>query len=150
MPDLLLVLWSVITFVFALIELLKLQGSFFPFALGGLGSVIAWAAGFDLTVQVIVFVAVSALAFLLLRPLFLRLAAKNATRHVRGIDLLVGLEGVVIQKVDGPAGKGMVEVDGRAVQALPVDRQQKYNVGDRIVVTAVEDNTLIVKKARKR
>lgn len=148
--DVIIAIWSGIIFIFGIIEMVKLTGDFFHFSLGGLAALICYFLGFELLVQVIAFVAVAGVSFLLLRPLFIRLADRNATAHEVGLDLLVGLEGLVISKVDMDAGTGRVDINGRPVKAVPVDPSQKYNVGDRVVATGLDGDHLIVKKARKR
>lgn len=145
-----ILLWGFITFGFAIAELVLLRGDFFHFSLGGVGAIICHVQGLDFTVQAAVFVVVSGLSFLLLRPLFRKVAAKNATVHEEGLDLLVGLEGRVIQKIDMDVGTGRIDVNGRPVKAIPVDPQQKYNVGDRVESTGLDGDRLIVRKARKR
>jgi membrane protein implicated in regulation of membrane protease activity len=150
MPDLLLVAWSLVIFGFGIAEYLRMDGNCFPFALGGLGGIVAWGLKMELLVQGAAFVVVSALAFLLLRPLYKRVLDDSTTKHAEGLDLLVGLEAKVIAKVGGDDDTGRVEINGIAAKAVPVDPQQKYNVGDRIVVTALDEDTLVVKKAKKR
>lgn len=142
--------WTVVLFAFAIAEMVKLTGNFFHFTLGGVAAIVAYLLGYDILIQIIAFAVVTGLSFLLLRPLFLRFANKNATVHEAGLDLLVGLEGKVIAKIDMSADSGRVDINGRPVKAIPVDPQQKYNVGDRIVVTGLEGDKLIVKKAKKR
>lgn len=144
-----ILLWGFITFGFAIAELVLLRGDFFHFSLGGVGAIICHVLDLDILIQVAVFVVVSGLSFLLLRPLFRKIAEKNATVHEEGLDLLVGLEGKVIQKIDMDAGTGRVDINGRPVKAVPADPQQKYNVGDLMVVTALDGDKLVVKKAKK-
>ena len=143
-------LWTVVLFVSALVEMLKLTGNFFHFSLGAIAALVCYVLGLDFIIQVVAFAAVTGLSFLLLRPVFIRVANKNATKHEQGLDLLVGFEGKVISKIDVQANTGRVDINGRAAKAIPVDPQQKYNVGDRVVVTGLEGDKLIVKKARKR
>lgn len=143
-------LWGLILFACAIAEMVTLRGNLFHFSVGAAGAAACFALGQDFVVQVIVFAVLTALSFLLLRPLFLRISSRNAVKHEVGLDLLVGLEGKVIAKVDVDAGTGRVDINGRPVKAVPVDPKQKYNVGDRIVVTGLDGDMLIVKKALKR
>ncbi|MDO4889977.1 MAG: NfeD family protein [Coriobacteriaceae bacterium] len=148
--NLVLGIWGFILFLFAIIEMVQLRGIFFHFSLGALAAIVCYVMNLELTVQIAAFAIVTAVSFLLLRPLFLRFARKNATVHEEGLDLLVGFEGKVIAKIDVSAGTARVEINGRPVKAVPVDPQQKYNVGDRVVVTGLDGDQLIVKKAKKR
>ena len=145
-----ILLWGFIVFGFGIAELVLLRGNFFHFSLGGVAAVVCLMLGIEFPIQVAAFVVVTGLSFLLLRPLFNRIADKNATVHEEGLDLLVGLEGKVIQKIDMDAGTGRIDINGRPVKAIPVDPLQKYNVGDRVEATGLEGDQLIVRKARKR
>ena len=147
--DPVLIAWGVALFIFALVELLQLRGNFFSFALGSIGALVCWALGLSIPIQIGAFVVVTALSFLLLRPLFVRQADKNTKRHAEGIEEFIGMDGKVIQKVDANSRTGRVEIDGRPVKALPVDRAQKYNVGDHIEVVDVDDDFLVIRKYRK-
>ena len=147
--DPILIGWGAALFVLALIEMLQLRGNVFPFALGAAGAFICRLLNVDILIQVVVFAIVSALSFLLIRPIFIRKADQNAKRHATGIEEFIGADGQVIQKVDGNSRTGRVEIDGRPVKALPVDPNQKYNVGDHIEVVDVEDDFLVVRKYRK-
>ena len=145
-----IVLWGIILFGFAIAELVKLNGNLFHFAIGAAGALVCYLLGLDFIIQVVAFAALTALSFLLLRPLFLRFSERNATVHEVGLDLLVGQEGKVISKIDVSADSGRVDINGRPVKAVPVDPQQKYNVGDRVVVTGLDGDKLVVRKAKKR
>ena len=145
-----ILLWGFIIFGFGIAELVLLRGNFFHFSLGGVAAVICLVLGIEFPIQVAAFVVVTALSFLLLRPLFQKVAARNATVHEEGLDLLVGFQGKVISKIDVAADTGRVDINGRAVKAIPVDPQQKYNVGDSVVVTGLEGDKLVVKRAKKR
>ena len=147
--SLILALWSAIIMAFGIVELVKLSGNFFHFSIGGLCALACNLLGFDFVIQVVAFAVATGLSFLVLRPLFRRMAAKNATVHEEGLDLLIGLEGKVIAKIDMDAGTGRIDINGRPVKAIPVDPQQKYNVGDLVEVTDLEGDQLVVRTARQ-
>lgn len=147
--NLLFALWSVLGLVFLALEYWRMDGNFFSFGIGAIGGVVAWVLGYGFPLQAAAFAVVSLLSFLLLRPPFRKRLLKSESSHAEGLDLLVGLEGTVIAKIAGTARPGRVEVRGRAAKAVPVDPQQQYNVGDRIVVTAVDDDALVVKKMKR-
>lgn len=148
--SLIVVLWGIVLFGCGIGEMVVLRGNLFHFSLGALGAVICYLLGFDIPVQIAVFAVVTLVSFLVLKPLFIKLSSRNETVHEEGLDLLVGLEGKVISKIDMDAGTGRVDIDGRPVKAIPVDPQQKYNVGDRIYVTGLDGDRLVVRKAKKR
>lgn len=143
-------LWGLILFGFAIAEMVMLRGNLFHFAVGAACAIVCYALGLDFPIQVAAFAVGTVLSFLLLRPMFLRFSERNATVHEEGLDLLVGFEGKVINKVDMQAGTGRIDVNGRPVKAVPVDPQQKYNVGDRVEITAIDGDMAVVRKAKKR
>lgn len=150
MFNLVLGLWGVVVFLTAIIEFIQLRGNFFPFTLGGLAGVASYLAGFDIPIQLAAFSLVSAFGFISLRPMFKQIAKQNSSRHLKGMDKLVGKTGTVIRKVEGFSDRGIVDVDGRPCPAIPSDPAQKYNVGDEVHVTAFENGFLVVKKEKKR
>lgn len=148
--NLLFALWSALALLFLILEYWRMSGNLFSFGLGSVAGVFAWVLGQDFPIQLAAFAVVSAISFLLLRPLYRRKLADSESSHAEDLDLLVGLEGSVISKIAGEDNPGRVQVRGRAAKAIPVDPQQQYNVGDRIVVTEVILDTLVVKKAKRR
>ena len=143
-------LWGLVLFGFAIAEMVSLRGNCFHFSLGAIAALTCYYTGHDVPVQIGAFVLVSAISFLVLRPLFRKIANKNSVRHEEGLDELVGLEGKVIAKIDVDADTGRVEVEGRPVKAIPEDPRQKYNVGDHVLVTDYDGDLLIVKKLPKK
>lgn len=148
-PDLILVLWSVVAFAFFVLEYWRMSGNFLAFAIGALGALAAWVLGQDMLIQVAVFAVLSIVSFLLIRPLYQRKLFNSSKSHAEGLELLVGREGTVISKIAGAESPGRVDIDGRPAKAIPVDPQQRYNVGDRVVVKDLDGDTLVVKKAKR-
>ena len=85
--------------------------------------------------QVVVFLGVSFLTLLLVRPM----AQKYVNdRHVAtNADRVIGREAVVIQKIDNLEGQGQVSVSG-AVWTARSQEEQVIPVGERVRVLRIE------------
>ncbi len=142
--------WGLILFGFAIAEMVSLRGNCFHFSLGAIAALACYYTGLDVPMQIGAFALVTLVSFLALRPLFRKVAMQNSSRHEEGLDELVGREGKVIAKIDADADTGRVDIDGRPVKAVPEDTRQKYNIGDRIIVTGLDGDMLIVKKPSKK
>lgn len=105
------------------------------FAVGALAALVACAADAPMLVQVVVFLGVSFLTLLLVRPM----AQKYVNdRHVAtNADRVIGREAVVIQKIDNLEGQGQVSVSG-AVWTARSQEEQVIPVGERVRVLRIE------------
>ena len=105
------VLWLIALIVFAVGEAITVGLTSVWFAVGALGALIAAGFGAALWLQVVVFLALSGVTLLLVRPLakkFLtpRYQATNA-------DRVIGKTAIVIQDIDNIEGKGQVNISGQ-------------------------------------
>lgn len=148
-PAVWVVIWLTITAGFGIGEL-SMAGSFFllPFAAGSLVAAIVSLIGAPLVVSFPLFLAVSFVAFLGLRPVAKRLDA--ATPDVAGIgsNRLVGVTGSVIEEIpSGPAATtGMVRVGSEEWRADTVN-DLGLPVGAKIRVIEVRGTRLLVEPA---
>jgi membrane protein implicated in regulation of membrane protease activity len=113
--------WLVAGTLFAVGEMLS-PGSFFlaPFAVGALVAAVLAFAGVSITVEWIVFLAVSIGTLFLLRPVARRLD-RNALDHGVGARRLVGTRATVLRAIPGNAELGLVRVDREEWRAQSTD-----------------------------
>ena len=115
-------IWLIVGFLFVAIELATPTLFFLNLALGALfGAVTAYFIP-DLTTQVIVFVAVSSVSLLFLRPLLLK--HRTAKPEEMGIEgKYIGHEAQVIQKIgeEGTNGVGKIKIYGEVWDAKTED-----------------------------
>jgi membrane protein implicated in regulation of membrane protease activity len=108
-------LWGVIWLVVAAaagVGEIFLAGSFFllPFAAGGLAASLASFLGASLALSWLIFVCVTFVSFLAMRPLARRMNAVESPARV-GANRLVGEHGIVLTTIPGgPAEIGMVRI----------------------------------------
>lgn len=111
------------------------------FAVGALAALVSSFFVPSLTVQVVIFLIVSCLAFALLRPLVKkhftpRTEATNAQRFI-------GAEAVVTQTIDNLAATGQVSLKGQTWTARSRDNVP-LEPGTRVTVLAIEGVKVIV------
>ena len=107
--------WLALVIFFAIIEGVTPQLVSIWFAGGALVSLIVSLFGAPLWVEVIVFVAVSAILLILTRPLVKRRFAKQIVKT--NADALVGGEAVVTQAIDNVEGVGLAKIMGQVWSA---------------------------------
>jgi membrane protein implicated in regulation of membrane protease activity len=122
------------------------QGGFYllPFALGAAVAAVVSVLGVGALLSVLVFVAVSAIIVLTLRPV--------ARRHRRlgpairtGAAALVGKRAMVIERIANDEGVGCVRIDGGEVwTARSFDDDQVIEAGERVEVVEIRGATALV------
>jgi membrane protein implicated in regulation of membrane protease activity len=135
------VLWLVVAVVFGIGEVLTAGFFLAPFAIGALVATVVSVAGGGFVVSGLVFLVVSTLALVALRPI--------ATRHMRlpaqlrtGTAALVGRHATVIEQVS-EAG-GCVRLDGEVWTARPYDEDEVIEPGTRVHVMEIRGATALV------
>lgn len=135
------VLWIVVAVLFAVVEMATTTLFVGPFALGALAGAAADAAGAGLVGQIAVFLAVSAAAFTIVRPIARRhLHAPAAART--GTDRLIGAGAVVLEPVSGQGGA--VKIEGEVWSARAYDEDAVLAVGSRVTVIEIRGATALV------
>ena len=109
---------------------------------GGPGRLIVSLLGGQLWLQAAVFLAVSAIALALTRPLSKRLL--NRRRERTNADRVVGAAGLVTQDVDNVRATGRVSVMGNSWSARSVQPEGRIPAGTRVRVHAIEGVKLLV------
>lgn len=133
--------WLIFAIAMAVLEGVTVQLVSVWFAVGGLAACVASLFTDSLIIEVIVFVAVSAIALAVTRPLVKKLKQRSA--QPTNADRFVGKTGVVITAVDNSIPQGMVKVDNekwtaRSVSGEPIEE------GATVIITAIEGVKLMV------
>src|SRR5689334_5503938 len=96
-------LWLILAVVFAAIEIVTTTLFVGPFAVGALAAMFADLVGAGDVAELVVFLAVSAVAFLIVRPIALR--HRRMPPQIRtGTDALVGASATVLEPVTRDGG----------------------------------------------
>jgi membrane protein implicated in regulation of membrane protease activity len=114
-----------------------------PFALGALVAALASVAGAGGIVAAVVFLAVSLLVLLALRPL--------ARQHRRlppsirtGAAALVGRDAIVLERIANDEGVGCVRIDGEVWTARSFDDGEIIDAGRHVQVVEIRGATALV------
>ena len=137
--------WLVIALAITIVIFLAAFVDLLPFVVGALAATfVAYATAQGTGIQLMVFVAVSLVAFLALRPFSLRIARGLPGQF--GVDRLIGKTGLVIEPVDWKENSGQVRVSQEEWPARSVN-QEVLPHGTTVIVTRVEGNHLYVTSA---
>ncbi|MER5601328.1 NfeD family protein [Streptomyces sp. NPDC002265] len=110
-------------------------------AVGGVAAAVTAGLGFDVVVQVLVFVVVSVALIAVVRPIANRHRAQRP-QLATGIDALKGKQALVLERVDGSGGR--IKLAGEVWSARSLDAQRAYEVGQEVDVVDIEGATAIV------
>lgn len=135
--------WLFLTVVFGALEAVTVQIVSIWFAGGSVCAMIAYALGFDETVQIAVFVVSSAVLLLLTRPLVKKMT--NGKKVNTNADSLIGKTAVVTKKTDELGLSGEAKVAGSiwticSSDGTPIEENEK------VTVEKIEGVKLIVRK----
>lgn len=137
------ILWLIIVAIMLIIEIFTMGLTTIWFSLGAVASAIA--AGFSAPVwlQITLFVVVSVLVMLLVRPFAMKVMNRDRTKT--NIDEVVGQQAVVIEKIDNLLDRGKVSFRGVEWMARS-GAGEKINLDEIVTITAVSGVKLIVEK----
>ena len=113
--------WLIAAIVLVILEIMTAGFGVICFAIGAAFSALVSGLGGTLTWQVVVFVIVSLLAFVFLRPVVIRFLDKRSKDVKTNADALVGRKGVVSECIDAEQHTGRVAIDGDDWKAVSED-----------------------------
>jgi membrane protein implicated in regulation of membrane protease activity len=136
------VLWVILAGAFGVGEMLS--GGFFlaPFAAGALLAA-AGAAAAGTAVALVVFVLVSLLALVVVRPV-VRSHTRMPPAIRTGAAALVGKQAIVLERIANAEGVGIVKIDGEVWTARSLFDDQEIEVGTRVEVVDIKGATALV------
>lgn len=141
----LLILWFAVLILCAVIEGLTVGLTSIWFCAGALGALICVGAGLGFWPSFWVFVAVSVLCLILVRPL----ARKhlNSRTQATNADRILGGEGLVTEDIDDLKGTGYVTVRGQAWMARTGTEGLVIPKGARVRILRIEGVKVYVEPA---
>lgn len=113
------VFWLVAFVVFTLGEAATVGLTSIWFALGALATLISVGLGASITVQAVVFLGVSGLSMLMLRPMVKTYLKPN--QQATNADRLVGQVALVTETIDNITNMGAVQINGQIWSAVSGD-----------------------------
>ncbi len=136
--------WLIAMVLFGVLEAVTVGLTSIWFALGALGALAAAAASAPVIVQIVVFLGVSFLTLLLVRPLAQRFV--NDRKVATNADRVIGREAVVTEDIDNIQGKGRVSISGADWTARTED-DRPIPAGSKVQVLRIEGVKVIVASA---
>lgn len=135
------IIWLAAVILLIVLEAVTYQLVAIWFALGAAAALIASLLDLSGTVQIVVFIVVSALSLIASRPLAKKI--QRAPKQKTNADRIIGQKARVIQPIL-PDQKGRVTVDGQDWSAAAQQPQQSFQVGEEVQVVRIEGVTLYV------
>lgn len=136
-----MVFWLVVAAVMALIEAFSFGLITMWFVIGALVAFVADLLGANFVVQIALFLVVSVLCLVLLRPV----VVKHRNRGHSAEPTLVGERGVVCEMIDNDGLTGRVELSDHMTWSARSATGEVLPMGMRVEVVAQESIKLIVK-----
>ncbi|GAA4168113.1 NfeD family protein [Phytohabitans flavus] len=138
------VLWIVLGVLLGVAEMFTFTFVLTMLSAGAFAAAIAAALGAGVPVQAAVFVIVSTLSLVAVRPVIRRhrLARLEADETPMGVEAISGSTGLVLEKVD--MDHGLVKIDGELWTARSYDATQVLEPGERVRVIEVKGATAMV------
>ena len=141
------VLWLIILVVLVIIELLTMGLTTIWFAGGALVATVLSIFNVPVSVQIIVFLVVSAVLLYFTRPIAVKYFNKDRVRT--NAESLVGRQAIVISEIDNLQGIGQVSIGGMEWSARTRDDNTKLPVGTVATVLAINGVKLIVEERKE-
>lgn len=139
------IFWLILAIIFIVVELSTAAYISFWFIFGAVVTMFLSFAVSNIQVQIAVFLLVSLLLLLFIRPFALKFAKPKAKSN---IDALIDMEGIVTETIDNTANRGRVQVIGQDWAAMTEDKSI-IKPDKHIIVLGVKGNKLIVKEINK-
>ena len=134
-------LWLAVIVITLVVEAMTAGLVTIWFSAGALAALISSYLGINFPMQIIIFIAVSAVALYFTRPLVKNKIHKNKVKT--NADLVIGKQAIVVEDICPIEGKGQVKVDGKIWSAR--SENEKIIAKDTLVsVKKIEGVHLIV------
>ena len=140
--------WLALFVVLLVIEIITMGLTTIWFAAGALIAFVAGILGFGVTVQVVVFIVVSAVLLIMTRPLAVKYF--NQERQKTNAESLIGQQALVIEDIDILEAKGRVEIRGMEWAAKTDEPDGKIAKNTVVVVNGIQGVKLIVRDREER
>ena len=135
------VIWAIGIIAFVVLEAATYQMVSIWFAIGAVGGIIASALGASFKTQMLVFIAVSVVFLLALRPVSMKILKTRGAKT--NIDGLIGTEVLITKDIDNLNGVGEGKINGMTWSVRSLDNA-KIPANTIAVIEKVEGVKLIV------
>lgn len=141
--DTMTIVWLVLAIATAILEAITVQLVSIWFTIGGVAACITSLFTDNIIIQAVVFVAVTALALAITRPIAKKM--KQKTAEPTNADRFIGKTALVLEEIDNEKAQGLVMVDGQKWTARSTG-DEKIPQDASVTVKAIEGVKLMVEK----
>ena len=113
--------WLIAAIVLVIVEICTAGFGALCFAIGAGFSALVSGLGGSFTWQILVFVVVSLLTFIFLRPVVVRFLDKKSKDVKTNAEAIIGRKGIVSERIDASQHTGRVAIDGDDWKAISED-----------------------------
>ncbi len=145
-------IWLLLAIVFAVAEVFTSGFILLWFGVGAAAAaLLAWTGLGGLSAQMLVFLLASSLLTVFSRTIFLKYLVRNDGRSSPslGVASLPGQCGIVVTPSRGTTREGEIKVYGSIWRALPVEDDNRLEIGEEMEIARVDGNTLYVRRPRR-
>lgn len=140
--------WLILFVVLIIIEALTVGLTTIWFAIGSLAAFGLECIGLGLPIQVIAFIVISVILFIVTRPIAMKYFNKD--REKTNAESLVGRTALVMEKIDNIHAAGKVEVNGLEWTARTDDESIVIEKDTKVRILGIEGVKLIVRKEEEK
>lgn len=137
-------IWLIVAVAFVILEVFTAGFAVMCFSFGAIAAAIVAACGGGLVWQTLAFSILTALAFIFVRPMVIRLFHKNAPEVKTNADALIGRRVRVCEKIDAAVNSGRVALDGDEWKAITQDGSV-IEVGETVEIVSRDSIILTVR-----
>lgn len=140
-------IWFILLVVFVILEAATIALVSVWFCIG---SVVAWLislAGASLSAQIIIFLVVSLICLIFLRPLVSKYVKKDEESKTN-IDALIGQKAIVTEKIDNLRGSGELKINGQLWSAKNL-KDEIIEKGNIVIIRKVQGAKLFVERVEE-
>jgi membrane protein implicated in regulation of membrane protease activity len=138
------IFWLALILIFVIVEVLTVDLTFLMLALGSIGGLTGALFGLPWWAQILLAGVLCVLLLFALRPRLLRILKSGGDTTKSNVDALLGLRGTVTTDFAGITGHVKLANGEIWTARLAVPPGHPMEVGDRVVVTAIDGATAVV------
>jgi membrane protein implicated in regulation of membrane protease activity len=139
--------WLIAAIVLVIVEICTAGFGALCFAIGAAFSALVSGLGGNLTWQIVVFVVVSLLTFIFLRPVVMRFLDKKSKDVKTNAEAIIGRKGIVSERIDASQHTGRVAIDGDDWKAVSEDGSV-IEKGEDVEIIKLDSIIVTVKQCR--
>lgn len=142
--------WLVVALICFIIEMVTLEFTFLMIGLASVAGLVSSITGLPVWAQVLVAAAAALLLLFLVRPKLLQRLHESGDLNLQGVEALIGMAGEVTRMFERGAGEvTLANGDVWTARLSTAVQPRDPDVGERIVVTAIEGATAVVVPAQR-